>query len=151
MIQKRLGQLSDGEQAYLKLNKKGKIYGKVITNGAVTGRCTHHSPNLAQCVSKDSPFGSEFRALFYSPSDMAFVGCDYSGLELRVLGHYLHNYDNGNFTKTLLTNDIHTQIKKPQDYPHVLKLKLLYMLSFTVAEIKNSVKYLKSLMVKPKE
>ena len=37
MVQKRLGQLSDGEQAYLKLNKRGKIYGKVITNGAVTG------------------------------------------------------------------------------------------------------------------
>ena len=52
MIQKRLGQLSDGEQAYLKLNKRGKIYGKVITNGAVTGRCTHHShQTLAQCVS----------------------------------------------------------------------------------------------------
>ena len=112
MIQKRLGQLSDGNQAYLKLNKKGKIYGKVITNGAVTGRCTHHSPNLAQCVSSNSPFGKEFRSLFYSPTNMAFVGCDFSGLELRVLGHYLYNYDNGDFTKTLLTNDIHTQNQK---------------------------------------
>ena len=53
MVQKRLGQLSDGEQAYLKLNKKGKIYGKVITNGAVTGRCTHHSPNLHNAFQKD--------------------------------------------------------------------------------------------------
>lgn len=112
MIQKRLGQLSDGNQAYLKLNKRGKIYGKVITNGAVTGRCTHHSPNLAQCVSSNSPFGKEFRSLFYSPTSMAFVGCDFSGLELRVLGHYLHNYDNGDFSQKLLENDIHTENQK---------------------------------------
>ena len=108
MIQKRLGQLADGEQAYLKLNKKGKIYGKIITNGAVTGRCTHHHPNLAQCVSSGSEYGKEFRSLFYSPTDMVMCGIDFSGLELRVLGHYLHNYDNGNFSKTLLENDIHT-------------------------------------------
>ena len=103
MIQKRLGQLSDGEQAYLKLNNKGKIYGKVITNGAVTGRCTHHSPNLAQCVSSSSEYGKEFRSLFYSPTDMVMCGIDFSGLELRVLSHYLHNYDGGDFSKTLLS------------------------------------------------
>ena len=39
---------------------------------------------------------------------MVMCGIDFSGLELRVLGHYLHNYDNGNFSKTLLENDIHT-------------------------------------------
>ena len=112
MVQKRLGQLSDGDQAYLKLNKQGKIYGKVITNGAVTGRCTHHSPNLAQCVSSSSEYGTEFRSLFYSPSDMVMCGIDFSGLELRVLSHYLHNYDNGNFAKTLLEDDIHTANQK---------------------------------------
>jgi DNA polymerase I len=112
MVQKRLGQLSDGDQAYLKLNKQGKIYGKVITNGAVTGRCTHHSPNLAQCVSSSSEYGAEFRSLFYSPSDMVMCGLDFSGLELRCLGSYLHNYDNGNFTKTLLEDDIHTANQK---------------------------------------
>jgi len=112
MVQKRLGQLSDGDQAYLKLNKQGKIYGKVITNGAVTGRCTHHSPNLAQCVSSSSEYGTEFRSLFYSPADMVMCGIDFSGLELRVLSHYLHNYDNGDFAKTLLEDDIHTANQK---------------------------------------
>ena len=43
------------------------------------------------------------------------------------------------------------KIKNFSDYPHVLKLKLLYMLTFTVGEIKNSVRYLTSLMTKPKE
>ena len=42
-------------------------------------------------------------------------------------------------------------IKKFSDYPHVLKLKLLYMLTYMVGEIKNSVRYLTSLMTKPKE
>ena len=117
MIQKRLGQLADGEQAYLKLNKKGKIYGQIITNGAVTGRCTHHHPNLAQCVSSGSEYGKEFRSLFYSPTDMVMCGIDFSGLELRVLGHYLHNYDNGNFSKTLLENDIHTANQEATGLP----------------------------------
>ena len=109
MIQKRLGQLSDGEQAYLKLNNKGKIYGKVNTLGTYTGRCSHNSPNLAQCVASGSPYGKEFRSLFISPSDMDFIGIDFSGLELRVLSHYMASYDSGDFGKRLLEDDIHTQ------------------------------------------
>lgn len=112
MIQKRLGQLSDGEQAYLKLNNKGKIYGKVNTLGTYTGRCSHNSPNLAQCVASGSPYGKEFRSLFISPSDMDFVGIDFSGLELRVLSHYMASYDSGDFGKRLLEDDIHTQNQK---------------------------------------
>ena len=108
MITKRLGQLAEGEQAYLKLNRKGKIYGKIITNGALSGRCTHHHPNLAQCVNSGSPFGKEFRSLFTAPSSMVMCGIDFSGLELRVLAHYLYSYDNGDFSQKLLEDDIHT-------------------------------------------
>ena len=112
MIQKRLGQLADGDQAYLKLNNRGKIYGKVNTLGTYTGRCSHNSPNLAQCVSSDSPFGKEFRSLFIAPADMDFIGLDFSGLELRVLSSYMASYDNGDFSKRLLENDIHTENQK---------------------------------------
>ena len=117
MITKRLGQLAEGEQAYLKLNRKGKIYGKVITNGALSGRCTHHHPNLAQCVSSGSPFGKEFRSLFTAPSSMVMCGIDFSGLELRVLAHYLHIYDNGDFSQKLLEDDIHTINQKATGLP----------------------------------
>ena len=48
------------------------------------------------------------RSLFIPDADMDFVGCDFSGLELRVLAHYLSVYDNGNFKKTLLEDDVHT-------------------------------------------
>ena len=112
MIQKRLGQLSEGEQAYIKLNNKGKIYGKVNTMGTYTGRCSHFSPNLAQCVSSDSPYGKEFRSLFIAPTDMVMCGIDFSGLELRVLSHFLAIFDNGDFSKRLLEDDIHTVNQK---------------------------------------
>ena len=112
MIQKRLGQLSDGEQAYLKLTKRGKIYGQVNTNGAVTGRCTHFNPNLAQVCSSDLPYGKELRSLFTANADMVMCGVDFSGLELRVLSHYLGVYDNGYFQKQLLEDDIHSQNQK---------------------------------------
>ena len=112
MVQKRLSQLSEGEQAYLKLTKKGKIHGQIITNGANTGRCTHFAPNLAQCVATGKEYGREFRSLFHSPSDMVFCGIDFSGLELRVLAHYLGVYDNGDFSKVLLEDDIHSQNQK---------------------------------------
>jgi DNA polymerase I-like protein with 3'-5' exonuclease and polymerase domains len=36
------------------------------------------------------------------------VGADASGLELRCLAHYLHNWDDGAYTKEILTGDIHT-------------------------------------------
>lgn len=112
LIQKRLGQLSDGEQAYLKLINKGKIHGKIITNGAVTGRCTHFNPNLAQVVSKNSKYGNEMRSLFIAPSNMVMLGIDFSGLELRVLANYLFNYDSGDFQKSLLEADIHSENQK---------------------------------------
>ena len=112
LIQKRLGQLSDGDQAYLKLNHKGKIHGKINTNGAITGRCTHFNPNLAQVVSKASKYGNEMRQLFISPANMAMLGIDFSGLELRCLANYLYRYDSGDFQKTLLEDDIHTKNQK---------------------------------------
>jgi len=107
LIQKRISQLATGEQAYLKLIKGDRIYGKLITNGAVTGRCTHFHPNLGQVVSKTSPYGTQMRKLFIADADMDFVGVDFQSLELRVLAHYMSVYDNGHFKKTLLTSDIH--------------------------------------------
>jgi len=35
------------------------------------------------------------------------VGADLSGIELRMLAHYLARYDQGRYTKILLTGDIH--------------------------------------------
>ena len=109
MLQKRLGQIADGEQGYLKVERKGKIYGQVITNGAVTGRCSHHSPNLAQVCSANLPYGKEIRSFFYAPDSMVMCGIDFSNLELRITGHFLCPLDGGSFINKLLEKDLHTE------------------------------------------
>ena len=108
LVQKRLGQLAEGEQAWLKLAKNGRIHGAVNTNGAVTGRCTHSNPNVAQVPACRVPYGEECRDLFGAGSGKKLVGCDASGLELRMLAHYLAFYDRGEYGKIVTEGDIHT-------------------------------------------
>jgi len=95
LISKRVSQLAEGNHAWLKLERDGRIYGSVNTNGAVTGRCTHSSPNVAQVPASYSPYGTECRSLFRAGKDRVLVGCDADGLELRALAGYLKKYDGG--------------------------------------------------------
>ncbi len=108
LVQKRLGQLAEGQQAWLKLQKNGVIHGKVNTNGAVTGRCTHSNPNVAQVPSVRADYGSECRELFTVRNGYKLVGCDASGLELRMLAHYMAFYDGGQYAKIVTEGDVHT-------------------------------------------
>ena len=108
LVQKRLGQLAEGQQAWLKLVKNGRIHGAVNTNGAVTGRCTHSNPNVAQVPACRVPYGEECRGLFGAGVGRKLVGCDASGLELRMLAHYLAFYDGGEYGKIVTEGDIHT-------------------------------------------
>lgn len=108
MLDKLIGQLAEGDAAWLKLEKNGRIHGSVNTIGAVTGRCTHSAPNMAQVPSLKTPYGAECRELFCAPEGMVQVGCDASGLELRCLAHFMARYDGGAYGKVLLEGDIHT-------------------------------------------
>ena len=108
LVQKRLGQLAEGQQAWLKLAKNGRIHGAVNTNGAVTGRCTHSNPNVAQVPACRVPYGEECRDLFGAGVGKKLVGCDASGLELRMLAHYLAFYDRGEYGKIVTEGDIHS-------------------------------------------
>lgn len=108
LLQKRIGQLAEGNNAWLKLvQSDGRIHGHVITNGAVTGRCTHVKPNLAQVPAVGVFMGAEFRSLFYAPLGWYVLGADASGLELRCLAHYLARYDGGAYASKILEGDIH--------------------------------------------
>lgn len=109
MVQKRISQLAEGDQAWLKLVKNGRIHGSVNTNGAVTGRATHSYPNISQVPSSSSPYGSDCRELFTVPAGWHLVGADASGLELRCLAHFMAKWDGGAYGQVLLTGDIHTQ------------------------------------------
>ena len=132
LVQKRIGQLAEGSNAWLKLvQSDGRIHGHVITNGAVTGRCTHVHPNLAQVPAVGVPWGAEFRGLFYAPPDYVVLGADASGLELRCLAHFLARYDGGAYARKILEGDIHwhnaqalglvgkDEVKNPDDPHHM--------------------------------
>jgi len=84
------------------------MYGRINTNGAITGRCTHSRPNMAQVPSVGSPYGKECRSLFKATDGAVLIGCDASGLELRCLAHYLYPYDGGDYANKILQGDIHT-------------------------------------------
>lgn len=112
-----ISKLSDGKQSWLKHVKKGRIHGEVITNGAITGRCTHSKPNLGQVTSPRKYKGAEARALFEAPDGFVMVGADASGLELRMLAHYLAPLDNGAYINAILNGDIHTTNQQAAGLP----------------------------------
>ena len=103
-LQKHLGQLSEGKNAWLKLESKGRIHHSCVLNTA-TGRQAHMRPNVAQV-----PSAPEYRVLFGPGADRVQVGADASGLELRCLGHYLAPFDNSKFAKEVVEGDIHTAL-----------------------------------------
>ena len=94
--------ISEGVNAWNKLvTTEGRIHHhcSVSTN---TFRCAHRKPNLAQV-----PASKEFRELFIASPDKIMVGADLSGIELRMLAHYLGRYDGGRYADILLNDDIH--------------------------------------------
>ena len=58
--------------------------------GAITHRMTHSSPNLGQVPRRaDKLYASECRKCWVAEPDKVLVGVDASGLELRMLAHYM--------------------------------------------------------------
>ena len=111
-IQKRLGQLVEGKQGWLNVVREGRIHGTYLTNGAVTGRAIHQSPNIAQVPSCGAPWGSECRTLFRATPGNVLVGVDLAALELRCLSHFMARFDSGAYGEELLKGDIHTANQK---------------------------------------
>lgn len=116
MLLKRLGQLATGRNSWLKLcvqeGKEWFIYGSVNTGGALGGRCTHSRPNVTQTPSLVNangpvPYGREMRELWRPRRGYTLVGHDAAGLELRMLGHYLYPYDNGEYARIVADADPH--------------------------------------------
>jgi DNA polymerase I-like protein with 3'-5' exonuclease and polymerase domains len=102
MIQKRVAQVQSWLEA---VKEDGRVHGYVNPNGAVTGRMTHSSPNMGQVPAVYSPYGKQCRDVWTVPEGYKLVGMDASGLELRMLAHYMN--DEG-YTNEILTGDIHT-------------------------------------------
>lgn len=119
-VEKRLGQLADGDNAWLKMVKDdGRIHGEVNTLGAITRRMTHSKPNMAQVPSLVNargpvPYGKESRSLFSVRPGCKLVGVDAEGLELRMLAHYMAKDDGGEYGRAVVDGnkdegtDVHT-------------------------------------------
>lgn len=106
MLQKRLGQLFDGKNAWMKLvDDDGKLRHTINTLGTVTGRCSSFGPNLQQVPATRAAFGKECRSLFTVPEGYQLVGSDLSGIELRCFAEMLP--DKGEYGRQILQGDIH--------------------------------------------
>ena len=106
LLQKRIAQVDSWVEA---VQDDGRVHGFVIPNGAITGRMTHRSPNMAQVPSVHSPYGSECRACWIVDDGNVLLGVDASGLELRMLAHYMNDET---YIKEILDGDIHTANQK---------------------------------------
>jgi DNA polymerase I-like protein with 3'-5' exonuclease and polymerase domains len=106
LYQKRLAQVKSWVEA---LKDDGKIHGSVFSTGAITGRMAHRNPNVAQVPGVYSPFGKECRECWTVPEGHKLVGIDASGLELRMLAHYMANEE---YIHEIINGDIHTANQK---------------------------------------
>ena len=101
-ITKKLGMISEGTNAWLKLCTNAKRIHHHCSVATNTHRCAHRKPNLGQV-----PSDHDFRKLFIPSSGQLMVGADLAGIELRMLAHYLARYDQGRYADILLNGDIH--------------------------------------------
>ena len=106
MLQKRVAQIESWLEA---VGKDGRVHGKVITNGAVSGRATHSSPNMAQIPATRSEYGKECRSCWTVEEGNVLVGTDLSGIELRCFAHYLNDTE---YSNEVVNGDVHTRNQK---------------------------------------
>ena len=106
LLQKRIAQI----ESWVKfVEDDGRVHGFVIPNGTITGRMTHRNPNMAQVPSIKTPYGIECRECWTVPRGHKLVGIDASGLELRMLAHYMKDEE---FTNEIIHGDIHYRNQK---------------------------------------
>ena len=103
-LTKMLGMISEGVNAWQKLVTTSSRIHHHCSVGCATHRASHRNPNLSQV-----PSDERFRRLFTASPNMVMVGADLSGIELRMLAHYLARYDKGRYADILLNGDIHQE------------------------------------------
>ena len=83
----------------------GRITAGANTCGTNTGRFRHYGVVNVPKASNDIVYGKEMRSLFICSPGRRMVGHDASGLELRMLAHYM---DDEEYTDALINGDIHS-------------------------------------------
>lgn len=98
----RLGQLRGWME---KVREDGRIEAKAFSQATPTARMRHSV--VVNVPKPGTDWGVEMRSLFGAKPGLVQVGVDASGLELRMLAHYMGDPE---FTQTLLEGDIHWYI-----------------------------------------
>ena len=106
LLQKRIAQI---DSWILAVDEDSRVHGFVVPNGTITGRMSHRSPNVAQVPSLASEYGKECRACWTVKDGYKLLGVDASGLEQRMLAHYMDDED---YINEVTTGDIHTANQK---------------------------------------
>jgi DNA polymerase I-like protein with 3'-5' exonuclease and polymerase domains len=111
LLQKRISQIKSW---FEEVKDDGRVHGKVITNGAVTGRATHSSPNMGQIPNTSSVYGAECRKCWSVDDGNVLIGVDLSGIELRCFAHYLNDAE---YINEVVHGDVHTRNQKAFGVP----------------------------------
>lgn len=86
-------------------DNNARVHSDVIHIGARTHRMGHRNPNLGNITAIDKPYGPEMRQCWTVDDGYSLLGCDASGIQLRILAHYLNNKE---YTEVVIDGDIHT-------------------------------------------
>ena len=106
LLQKRIAQVDSWVE---RVQEYVRVHGFVKPNVATTGRMTHRNPNMAQVPAVYSPYGKECRACWTVEEGNVLLGVDASGLEIRMLAHYMNDEE---YTNEIINGDIHTSNQK---------------------------------------
>lgn len=90
------------------LGSDDRVHGTCFSTGAVTHRMSHNKPNMANIPGSNSPYGDDCRSCFTvgDTNSHILLGCDASGVQLRILAHYMNDKD---YTQEVVNGDIHTK------------------------------------------
>ena len=141
LIKKRLGQIADGNNAWLKLvnDDTGCMHGDVVTNGCITGRCAHRNPNMGQVPAGYSEYGKECRSLFHAPDGWTLIGVDAKALELRCLAGYLAHWDGGEYARVVTDESIDIHVYNQEMFgvaTRDIAKRLLYGIAYGCGALK---------------
>ena len=141
-ITKLLGMMSQGVNAWLKLSTNHRLHHHCSVSTS-THRCAHRNPNLAQV-----PSDERVRKLFIPTPGQVMVGADLSGIELRMLAHYLARYDGGEYGDILLNGDIHQTNADKIGITRKLVKNVTYAFLYGAGDVKIGLTYDKLLSPK---
>jgi DNA polymerase-1 len=102
---------------WLHHERGGVLHPQFNPLGTITSRPSCSSPNLQQVPAR-SEDGRRLRRAFTAREGRVLVGVDASGLELRMLGHYLARIDGGAYAEEVVRGDIHTKVMNAIGFDH---------------------------------